>query len=273
MSRGRDGIVAGVAGVGDGAVVAAPGDGPALHSHAHILPVHHHVGILLFLADAVGRRGEGRGGGGRDLDRDCVRRRRLTAAENPLAPLRHHGHSDSAGHKQQKQRQQRLASLPQGTVQALVDNLAAEAHNRGYLLRAIAFDVKAHQLLLSGAEGRHQVLHLLLLRQQVVGSHRVGHHGRQRQQRGTFLAPLQVEHRTCPPADPGLLLLEHRVGPQLVEVDPQRDGDLLQQVLAAAPIATGRLPAQGPHHPPVALQQFGICTMTAHTLTNTPPTP
>ena len=90
-------------------------------------------------------------------------------------------------------------------MDTLVGDIAAEAHHLGNLSGTVTLDVQFHQTLFLRTEGRHQVLHLFLLRQRVVGSHSVGHGG-QREQRRTLLASLQVEHGTGPPVDPSTFL-------------------------------------------------------------------
>ena len=124
--------------------------------------------------------------------------------------------------------------------------------------------MQPHQLLLLGAEGRHQFFDVLLHSAIVGIGDGLGHHLRQCHHWRPLAAMQVVEGSACHPPHPGFLLFGGDVRAQLVEVQPEGDGDLLHQVAAALVVAPRPHPALALHHREVPLQQFGVSALSVH---------
>ena len=101
-----------------------------------------------------------------------------------------------------------------------------------------------HQLLLLGAENRHQILDILIYSDIVGIGNGLGQHLRQHHHRRTLATMQVVEGAACHPPHPGFLLFGGNVHAQLVKVKPEGDGDLLHQVAATLIVASRTHPAQ-----------------------------
>lgn len=93
----------------------------------------------------------------------------------------------------------------------------------------------------------------------------VGRHGfGEREQGGGGAAVEVVEGGARQPAHPGALLAGGGFGAQLVELQPEGNGDFLHQVAAALPVAAGAQPAHAPHQRAVAVEEGQVCIVSVH---------